>query len=67
VPYDPAAPAADKPFRKPRADAGAGPAKPFKGPKPFKAKGDFGDKPAFGGPKPAFGKKPAGKAPFKKK
>jgi ATP-dependent RNA helicase DeaD len=66
VPYDPAA-ASEKPFRKPRADAGAGPAKPFKGPKPFKAKGDFGGKPAFGGPKPAFGKKPAGKAPFKKK
>jgi ATP-dependent RNA helicase DeaD len=64
VPYDPAA-APEKPFRKPRVDAGAGPAKPFKGPKPFKAKGSFGDKPAFGA-KPAFGKKP-GKAPFKKK
>jgi ATP-dependent RNA helicase DeaD len=66
VPYDPAA-TSEKPFRKPRADAGAGPAKPFKGPKPFKAKGSFGDKPAFGGPKPAFGKKPGGKTPFKKK
>ncbi|SFK19782.1 DEAD/DEAH box helicase [Caulobacter sp. UNC279MFTsu5.1] len=72
VPYDPAA-TPEKPFRKPRADAGAAPAKPFKGPKPFKAPktfksgGDFGGKPAFGGPKPAFGKKPGGKAPFKKK
>jgi len=66
VPYDPSA-APEKPFRKPRANAADGPAKPFKGPKPFKAKDSFGDKPAFGGPKPAFGKKPGGKAPFKKK
>ncbi|MBO9710457.1 MAG: DEAD/DEAH box helicase [Caulobacter sp.] len=50
APYDPAAASEARPFRKPHAEAGA---KPFKGPKPFKAKGDFAGKP--------------GKKPFKKK
>ena len=56
APYDPAAPKGDKPFRKPRADAGFKPAGDFKGPKRsggFKA--DTGFK---AGPKKPFKGKP---------
>ncbi|ATQ41327.1 DEAD/DEAH box helicase [Caulobacter mirabilis] len=57
VPYDPAAPKGDKPFRKPRADGGA-----------FKAGGEYKGPKRAGGFKPDTGFKSGGpKKPFKGK